>query len=354
MRLFNVKIYRYFLLLCIVGILWFGGNCYLNALEKESVAVSATDRAQVYASGKIIGIYEQTAGVLVVDTAMVKDKENNECFPTKGKLKSGDYINSIDGKDICRKEDIVKLVENSNGKSMLINFNRGNKVHNVRVTPIMTSENKYAIGLWVKDDMAGIGTMTCYDSNGNFIALGHGIGNGTNGELLSVQNGCIYDMDLSGVTKGEKGVPGELSGIIYYGRKTKLGVLNKNCDLGIYGTLEDEELKEYTSCDIRYEIAYKKEIKKDRAFILSGISGRIEKYDIEIIDTNCKAKDENKGIYIKVTDERLLEKSGGIVQGMSGSPIIQDGRIIGAVTHVLVNDPTRGYGIFIEKMLENK
>lgn len=351
MRFFSVKLYRFFLLLFLIAVLWFGGNCYYESTQKDSITVSSTETKQVYASGKIVGIYEQTAGVLVVDTATIKDKDGNECSPCKGKLKSGDYIYSINAKAVSKKEDIVELISKSNGKELFVKYERGGKKGSSKIRPVKTSDDSYAIGLWVKDDMAGIGTLTCYDAEGKFVALGHGIGNGTNGELLSVQNGCIYDMDLSGITKGEKGVPGELSGIIYYGRKTKLGNLTGNSDMGICGELDDEELQEYSKKDKLYQIAYKNEIKKGKATLLSGISGEVKEYEIEILDVDCSAKDENKGIYFKVTDERLLEKSGGIVQGMSGSPIIQNGKIVGAVTHVLVNDPTRGYGIFIENML---
>ena len=333
----------------------------------------------VYACGRLTGIYEQTEGVLVVNIAEVEDEYGTKHTPGKGKVKCGDYIISVNGRSVDDKEELSDTVndimneyederddenkgKNSNISGIVkneldknkieIKFLRGGKEKTAMITPVKAADGKYYMGIWVKDDLAGIGTITYYTKDGRFGALGHGIGDGTeSGNLLSTGSGDLYAMELTQIKKGKSGEPGELGGVVYFGKRSHIGTLDCNSDLGIYGKLDDEELEKYSAEDEYYPVAATDEIKTGEAQIISEISGKIEKYNIEITNVDHKAKDTNKGLVIRVTDERLLDMTGGIVQGTSGSPIIQDGKIIGAVTHVFVDDPTRGYGICIEEML---
>lgn len=220
------------------------------------------------------------------------------------------------------------------------------------ITPVRMDDGRYYMGIWVKDDLAGIGTITYYTKDGRFGALGHGIGDGTqSGNLLYANSGDLYSMKLTKIKKGKSGAPGEIGGVVYFGKKSHIGTLDCNSNLGIYGQLDSDELSEYAAEDTYYLVAGKDEIHTGSAQMISEISGKLEKYNLEITNIDKKATDTNKGMELKVTDDRLIELSGGIVQGTSGSPIIQDGKIIGAVTHVFVDDPTGGYGICIDEML---
>ena len=192
-----------------------------------------------------------------------------------------------------------------------------------------------------------------YDKDGNFGALGHGIGDGETGELLRISKGNLYRADIFGIKKGKRGEPGELQGMVYYGTSDRLGTVDCNTDIGIYGTLNDAAYENYCKTDERYLVGYKQDVQTGDAVILSDASGQPCVYHIVIDSMDYSPADRNKGLRFHVDDKNLLELTGGIVQGLSGSPIIQNGKIVGGVTHVLVNDPTRGYGIFVEEMLEH-
>ncbi len=318
----------------------------------KEVKVSVISAQSVYASGRVIGIYGQTDGVLVLKTSEVLDEEGVLCSPAENKVLPGDYICAANGVEIGTKEELIEVVQQNEEEKLVLTLERKGKSIDVAVQPVCTQENKYLLGIWVKDDMAGIGTMTYYTREGSFGALGHGIGDGETGELLTIAEGRLYNMRLLGIQKGKNGAPGELEGIIYYGSENYLGSIRTNSSMGIYGELDEKCLTGYKASDECFEIGYMQQIACGKAYILSDISGEITSYEISIDSVNYQATDTNKGIQFHVDDPKLLELTGGIVQGMSGSPIIQDGRIIGAVTHVLVNDPKRGYGIFIENMLQ--
>lgn len=317
----------------------------------KSMEVSVIKPQSVFVSGRVIGIYGQTSGVLVLDTAEITSKNGEHIAPAENKIMPGDYILAINDIEINEKEDLIQLIRASKKDSAVLTIQRKGEYIKVLVEPVMAKDGNYMLGIWVKDDMAGIGTMTYYTSDMKFGALGHGIGDGQTGQLLSMADGSIYDTKVLGVIKGKKGEPGELEGIIYYGKNNRLGRLIGNESLGIYGTLEEEDYLEFTKDDALVEIGYKQELELGKAYILSDVDGNVRSYEVEITEIDYQAKDSNKGIHFTVTDQNLLEKTGGIVQGMSGSPIIQNGKLTGAVTHVLVNDPAKGYGIFIETML---
>lgn len=320
----------------------------------------------VYACGRLTGIYEQTEGVLVVNTTEVTDENGKKVNPADKKVQCGDYILSVNGRTVADKEelseavnDIMKQYDESHedksheDKSTVnIKFLRGGEKMSADITPVRMDDGRYYMGIWVKDDLAGIGTITYYTKDGRFGALGHGIGDGTqSGNLLYANSGDLYSMKLTKIKKGKAGAPGEIGGVVYFGKKSHIGSLDCNSNLGIYGQLDSDELSEYAAEDTYYPVAGKDEIHTGSAQMISEISGKLEKYNLEITNIDKKATDTNKGMELKVTDDRLIELSGGIVQGTSGSPIIQDGKIIGAVTHVFVDDPTGGYGICIDEML---
>lgn len=337
----------------------------------------------VYACGRLTGIYEQTEGVLVVNTTEVTDEDGKKVNPADKKVQCGDYILSVNGRTVADKEelseavnDIMKEYDESgtvesqkeiidenktnnseikseiNKRTVRIKFLRGGEKMSADITPVRMDDGRYYMGIWVKDDLAGIGTITYYTKDGRFGALGHGIGDGTqSGNLLYANSGDLYSMKLTKIKKGKAGAPGEIGGVVYFGKKSHIGTLDCNSNLGIYGQLDSDELSEYVAEDTYYPVAGKDEIHTGSAQMISEISGKLEKYNLEITNIDKKATDTNKGMELKVTDDRLIELSGGIVQGTSGSPIIQDGKIIGAVTHVFVDDPTGGYGICIDEML---
>ena len=261
-------------------------------------------------------------------------------------LSPKDRILSIDGKEMHSVKDVLDAIDASGGKELTVEYLRGEEKGAVTVRPALGGDHKYRVGVWVRDGAAGIGTITYVDAvTGEFGGLGHGICDPESGEVLPFERGAVMQTKISGVIKGKEGDPGELKG---YLTQEKIGILLKNCEKGVFGVLSPipPSLGEAT-----IEIGTAKEVHSGEAFLRCTLEDgaptdyRIELSDIKSADTATRC------FAVHVTDERLLAKTGGIVQGMSGSPIIQDGKLIGAVTHVLIGDPTRGYGIFIENML---
>ena len=242
------------------------------------------------------------------------------------------------------------MVNESQGKEMTLDVLREGEKTTLAVAPVMTGPSEYKLGLWVRDNTQGIGTLTYVDENGNYGALGHGISDVDAGTLLSLSSGRLYHTDILSVVKGEKGSPGELSGVIHYQDDQILGTITKNTDMGIFGCLTCS-LNQFTTKS-PVEVGYKQEIETGPATVLTTVDGHTREYGIEITKINLSSQDVNKSMVIRVTDPELLEKTGGIVQGMSGSPILQNGRLIGAVTHVFIQDSTQGYAIFVENMLQ--
>ena len=318
----------------------------------KEVSVSVVDEQTVYPSGKMIGLYTQTHGVFVIDTSEIENADGKTVNPAGELVQTGDYILEINGNKLENKEEMVEEVSKSKGEEITLTILREEKEKEVTFTPVRSKTGSFLLGIWVKDDQAGVGTMTYFTDTGEFGALGHGMGNGENGDLLLVKDGDIYVSKIIGIEKGLKGSPGEVKGLIYYGAGNHLGNISTNCSQGMYGKIDTEELNDYMEGTKAYEIGHKQKVKKGKAQIVSEVSGERKLYDIEITYIDYLSMDSNKGLHIEVTDPELLKLTGGIVQGMSGSPIIQDGKLIGAVTHVLINNPTQGYGIFIENMLD--
>ena len=214
---------------------------------------------------------------------------------------------------------------------------------------VKSAEGDYKLGAWVRDDTQGIGTVTYVDMNGRFGALGHGISDSDTGELVETGQGSLYTTQIMGIEKGSVGSPGLLSGVIYYGPQSKMGDIEKNTSEGIFGTVNEAFMEKIQGDPV--EVARRQDVKQGTAYIRSSISGETRDYAIEIQKVDFNASHKNKSMVIKVTDPALLELTGGIVQGMSGSPILQDGKLVGAVTHVFVQDAARGYGILAEDMI---
>lgn len=320
----------------------------LGMLPLKNVQVETVEEQWVCVSGNPVGLYMETQGVLIVDTGEIRNQNGIALEPAANIVQPGDYILEVNGKAVSRKKELIAEIENCQGENVELVVNRKGEEIPLSLEPVLTQEENYKLGIWVRDNTQGIGTMTYVDEEGRFGALGHGISDTDTGELLDVSGGELYQAQIISIIRGTQGVPGELSGYIEYEDEKKIGTIEKNTDIGIFGQI-------FSDIQISGEkvmIGYKQEVKKGRAQILMQLEGKVEYYDIEITEIYSSQQDTNKSFQIQVTDPELLAKTGGIVQGMSGSPILQDGKLIGAVTHVFVQDSSKGYGIFIENMLE--
>ncbi len=316
-----------------------------NTLPIKTIEAKVIPQTTLVPVGKTVGISLDTKGLLVLGTGQVSMEENETAEPCRGILKSGDLLLQANGKELINKETFIDVVSQSKGKEITVLLERNGEKKKISVSPVYSqAEQAFKLGVWVRDSIQGIGTITFYDpKTDQFGALGHGVYDVDTGELMTIKTGSILSSELTEIVKGKKGEPGELTGVIH--REEILGEVNQNTEVGIYGAL----LQGNTYDQTPLSIGLKQDVKVGKAEILSNIEGdTIERYQIEIEKIG---KTNGKDMMLRVTDERLLEKTGGIVQGMSGSPIIQNGKLIGAVTHVLVNNPEQGYGTFIETML---
>lgn len=328
---------------------WMQINLF-GMIPVREVDVSVMSEKMVYPVGVPVGIYLHTGGVLVLDCGEIIGSDRAVYAPARHVLKEGDYIEAVNGRQIVEKEEVIELVEQSEGKELILTIRREGSVFDVTVTPKLTAEGSYKIGVWVSDSAQGIGTLSYVDENGNFAALGHGISSAAAEGLLELGYGALYETNIVSIKKGKRDEPGELTGLILLKDEELMGDILSNTDSGIYGKLEKNSgLEKYAKEPV--EISFKEQVKKGKAQILCRLDGEQEYYDVDIIAVNYDSGNSHKDMEMVVTDERLLKKTGGIVQGMSGAPILQDGRMIGVVTHVLVKDPTKGYGIFIENMM---
>lgn len=321
----------------------------LNLLDKiplKEISVNVIPKVKVIPLGNAIGLKLYTEGVLIVGMSEIEGKRPYELSG----IKEGDRIISIDNKKIETTEDLIETVNASKGKEVSIKYVRENSEEVTNITPVQTKQNEYKLGLWVRDAAAGVGTASFYiPSTGMFASLGHGITDIDTGDLITISNGELVSTNIVSIQKGEKGKPGEIKGSIE--GSSKIGEVYKNTSFGIFGKVSNKNSLKVTESEM--EILNRDEIKKGKAQIICELEdGKKEHYDIEIQRIYTANNKDNKSMLIKITDERLLEKTGGIIQGMSGSPIIQNGKFVGAVTHVLVNDPTTGYGVFADMMLK--
>ena len=312
-------------------------------------ASAATLHDRLVPIGKTAGIKLFADGVIVVETTEV-ETEKGKVTPAKNAgLTTGDIILTVDGKKVSENAELAAALEGRDGVKTEFVIQRGSGEKTLLVTPVKDLRGKVCIGASVRDSIAGIGTITYYDpETQTFGALGHGICQGEDGELFPLGEGCLVPSSVVGINKGEAGKPGELLGV--FDSDGDCGKILINSEQGIFGELGADEL--YPENFSEPAISCGEGVKQGKAQILSNIFGEtVEFYEIEIVKI-AGADRQTRNFQFVVTDPALLEATGGIVQGMSGSPIIQDGKLVGAVTHVLVNDPTRGYGIFIENMLD--
>ena len=319
----------------------------LGILPVKEVQVQTVEEKTVAVCGVPVGLYMETEGVLVVDTGEIVKKDGISCQPAANIAKAGDYILKVNGSAVSGKKELIEQIHKSEGKPMELLVNREGEKIPLSLTPVLAEDDSYKLGIWVRDNTQGIGTMTYMDKKGKFGALGHGISDTDTGELLKIEEGELYQAQILSIVKGVKGTPGELSGYIEYQKDKKIGTIEKNTDLGIFGRVDQPQRLQLQEA----EIGYKQEVRKGKAELLTCLENEVKSYEIEITDIYKERADTNKAFALRVTDPELLAGTGGIVQGMSGSPILQDGKLIGAVTHVFVQDSTKGYGIFIENML---
>lgn len=319
----------------------------LGLINIKPVSVQVVDRRVVALCGTPFGIKMVTDGVMVVGTGAVTDCNSRAVSPAQtAGIQEGDIILSINGEKISSKKQLTKLVESSAGQPLSLVVRRGEQLTSLHLSPVRSSlDNSYHLGLWVRDSSAGIGTMTFYDpNNGCFAGLGHAICDVDTGQLMPLSQGEIVEASIIGVHAGKSGSPGQLQGAFVANRS--IGSLYTNSYNGVYGRLLSQPVDAQT-----IPMAQCQEVRQGPVKILTTVSGQKPQLFDACIEKLSLSQDEpTKNMILRITDPDLLELSGGIVQGMSGSPIIQDGMLVGAVTHVFVNDPTRGYGIFAENM----
>lgn len=322
---------------------------WLGVLPLKTIKVHTVEKQEVLVSGSPVGIYMETKGVLVIDSGEITDREGIRRTPAEHIIQSGDYICEIDGKVLTGKRQLMQLVRENQGEPMELQVIRHQETIKLEMTPVETEDGSYKLGIWVRDNIQGIGTLTYVEPNGTFGALGHGISDADTGERLEISDGDLYRADILSIRKGTAGTPGELRGVINYREENRIGTICGNSQYGIRGQLEPGK---YSESMKKIPTGLKQEIQTGKAEIRCDIGDGIREYQCEILEIDSNARDTNKCFVLRITDADLLSRTGGIVQGMSGSPVLQNGKLIGAVTHVFVNDPTKGYGIFIENMME--
>lgn len=320
-----------------------------NSLNIKNLKVKVVNDNLVYPGGNCVGLAFTTRGVELIGNNYIITENGNVNTLKDTDLKVGDTILNIDGVDINDVSDVSKVLDNYKSGSMKVLVKRGNETFTTSITPAKDYQSgKYKLGLWIKNDSLGVGTLTFVKDNNRYGCLGHAITD-ENGDILDITGGEIYECNVIGVNKGERGNPGELMGLFARGRNVQ-GDIDKNNEYGVYGYLNEDNSLTYDKQKML--VGGKLTAKPGNAQIMVCVDGYdIELFDIEIIKTNYQMSPESKSMIIKVTDKDLIAKTGGIVQGMSGSPIIQDNKIVGAVTHVFVNDPTKGFGLYLDWML---
>lgn len=320
---------------------------------KNVVIASSAVNKKVYPIGRTIGLKLYTNGVLVVGMSEIEGKDGQMHKPYENTgIKEGDLIKIVNGKELKNVSELTNILNNSLGEEISIKYERdGNEIYTT-VKPIKTIDGTFMIGLWVRDAAAGIGTLTYYDEEENrFSAVGHGIEDVDTGELLKISNGEIVTSKIISIIKGQKNKPGEIRGTLDEG--IKIGDVEQNTDIGLYGKVTNIDYINSVKQE-QIPVAQRNQIQIGKAKIICQLSNEeVGEYEIEIKKIYKSNYTDNKSMLIRVTDERLIEKTGGIIPGMSGTPIIQNNMLVGAITNVLVTDPTQGFAIFSD-MIINK
>ena len=315
---------------------------------EASSGIAAGDT--VLLGGMPVGIYMETDGVMVLSTESLEGTDGEEYEPAADLVKTGDYITAVNNREISGKSELLDAVENLDEDSVVLTLRREGRLLDVKIDPVEYEPGSYRLGIWVRDNVQGLGTVTFVTDQSRFGALGHGIHDTDTNVLMTISDGTLYRTSIQDIMKGSSGSPGTMEGIIVYNNYNILGSIDKNTEAGIYGTLD--KIDDLFEEQIPIETDAADEIVTGDAQIRCYIDNELKNYDIRVTDIDMSGKEINKGMIIQVTDPELLEKTGGIIQGMSGSPIIQNGKLIGAATHVFVQDSTKGYGVCIENMLK--
>jgi len=330
----------------------YNATLYLfDLIPLKTVRVQTSERLYLIPGGTPFGIKMFTEGVVVVGLGDVYTAGGKVCPGRDAGLQLGDIILSIDGRNVSGNDDVASIVMKSEGQPLKIRYVRSGVERTTRLTPANARDGTgFKAGIWVRDSSAGIGTLTYINLETGMVAgLGHGVTDTDTGIILPVRSGELVPVEITAIEKGQVGAPGELKGS--FGIKTPIATLSLNCEAGVFGSIRYPFYGDVEPLPV----AFKQDVLIGKALVLCTIDDQGPKYyDITIESANLSDSNQTKNLVVRITDEELLARTGGIVQGMSGSPIVQNGRIIGALTHVFVNDPTKGYGIFIENMLTNE
>lgn len=327
---------------------YFADVKFAGFIPVKTVKVSVVEKTKLIPGGESIGIKLYTDGLMVVGVSDFETADGQMASPARnGGIKTGDIIKKVNGQAVNDATALSDIVEKNNGQQVIVDICRNGNDIELKLKPMPDSKNKYKLGMWIRSSVAGIGTMTFYNpQTKTYGALGHGITDSDTNNVVPVGRGEVIPAKITTIKKSEKGIPGELRGS--FASETGIGKVSVNNGCGIYGEVTDNSVFSGEAV----EIASRDEVTEGKAYIETCINGdEVDKFEIEIQRVSHFKNVETKCMVIKITDPLLLKKAGGILQGMSGSPILQNGKLVGAVTHVFVNDPTRGYGIFIENML---
>ena len=327
-------------------------NLSLLGLNLKTVTANVINNIKVVPVGTLAGLKLYTEGVLVVGMSEIKGEDNKIYKPYEDAgIEQGDSILEINNVEVNSTEELISCVSKCKGEAIDITYIKDGNVLETQITPVKTDSNTYKIGLWVRDAEAGIGTITFYDSSTNsFAALGHGIQDIDTGSLVDISSGELVTAEILDIEKGQKDIPGKIEGTIE--DSTKIGEIYSNTQFGIYGKTSNKNVLNLSNIQ-EIEVASRNQIKIGKATVICALDGEERKeYEVEIKKIYINNNEDNKSMVVEVTDKELLEKTGGIIQGMSGSPIIQNGKLIGALTHVLVQKPDTGYAVFADLMIK--
>lgn len=343
-----------FFIAILLAAVYFGYDLKTNPYILTNIdnEVIETEGKYIIPGGQTIGVELKTEGVLVVVLADIINTDKLSISPAKiAGIQIGDKILKVDSLDIKGTKDILDYTKENGIKDYNFTVERGGKILNFNITPVQIYESQeIKFGFWARDDIAGIGTVTFVDpETGKFSAIGHGISDSDTGSLIDIETGTISKANITNIKLGKKGEPGEIIGYIMK-NEDSLGTVENNTNFGIYGQINNNSMGFFSKNLI--EVGKKEEIRIGPAQIYSCVNNEIQKYDVEITKIFYQNKPDEKSFVIKIVDKKLLDMTNGIIQGMSGSPIIQNNKIIGAVTHVFMNDPTKGYGIYIEWIID--
>lgn len=321
-----------------------------GAIPVKNISVRQEEAPTLIVGGNPFGIKLLMDGVMVTGMGDI----GTVCPAKVAGIEKGDIITSADNVPLTSNYDLQRVISESNGESIELAVSRGGEMFMAELTPVYSKKDKaWKGGMWVRDSIAGIGTMTFIDkSTGKFAGLGHPVCDTDTGELIPIYSGEAVPVEITEARRGETGIPGELHG--QFTRQSVYGTLESNNECGVFGDLSENSMENLCNKSEEYRMGYRQDITTGEAYILATVSGsEPKKYSVEIEQIDYNSRNTTKNMIIRITDEELIRETGGIVQGMSGSPIIQNDRLIGAVTHVFVADPTRGYAVFAETMFDN-